>query len=232
MTSRHHLVTDTRTTIETPEGADRPLDPAGVLVRISAFLIDFAIRAAVFIAFSIVLALMGGVGRGVMLIAYFLLEWFYPVYFEVWRQGRTPGKKSMGIEVVNEDGTPVTFAASLIRNLLRFVDFLPTFYIAGVITSICNPRFKRIGDLAAGTLVVYSHRQSKPAVELDVSERAPVPADFSTDEQRALLNFAERSVKLSRERQRELAMILEPLIGERDTVNTIKKMANSTLGAK
>jgi len=225
------VITDTRITIETPEGADLPLDPAGLGVRIAALLIDALVKILLFVVTGFVLALAGRPGMGLLLIFYFLVEWFYPVVFEVWRNGQTPGKKSMDIVVVNDDGTPIAFAGSLIRNLLRVVDFLPFAYVAGLITCVLDNKFKRIGDLAAGTMVVYTYENIETP-QLDVNEKIPIPVDFTTDEKRALLNFAERSGQLSQERQIELAAILAPILGAGDPVNTIKKMANSTLGGR
>lgn len=149
------MILDTRLSLETPEGAALPLAPAGLGVRIMAFLIDMLIKSVAIIIVFTLLGIFGGMGMGIALILTFLLEWFYPVYFEVWHQGRTPGKKNLNIRVINDDGTPVTFGASLLRNLLRVVDFLPLVYLTGIITSLFNARFKRLGDLVAGTLVVY-----------------------------------------------------------------------------
>jgi len=223
------LLLDTRQTLETPEGANLPLTPAGIGARIIAQMIDILIRIGINIAIFILFGLLGKMGTGLALIFTFCLEWFYPVVFEVARQGRTPGKKSMGIRVVNDDGTPITFAASLLRNLLRVVDFLPMFYVTGIITSLCNQHFKRLGDLAAGTMVIYDAPVlQKP--NFDSRGQHPVPADFSTNEQRALLAFAERSKNLSNERQSELAAILIPVIGTKDPVTTIKQMANTMVG--
>lgn len=85
----------------------------------------------------------------------FLLEWFYPIIFEVYRQGQTPGKKVMAIKVLQDNGIPVGWPTSLIRNLLRAVDFLPMMYGFGVVSMLIARNFRRLGDLAAGTLVVY-----------------------------------------------------------------------------
>lgn len=223
------MLLDTRQSLETPEGANLPLTPAGVGVRILAQLIDLMIRTGIIILVYSVLGVLGGMGMGIALIIAFCLEWFYPVAFEVARQGRTPGKKSMGIRVVNDDGTPIGFGASLLRNLLRVVDFLPLFYLTGIITSLCNNQFKRLGDLAAGTLVIYdAPKLQEPS--FDCRGQQPVPADFSTNEQRALLAFAERSKNLSSERQSELAAILIPVLGTKDPVITIKQMANTMVG--
>lgn len=223
------MLLDTRQSLETPEGALLPLTPAGFGVRALAQLLDVMIRYGIITILMIVLSLLGRMGTGLSLILMFLLEWFYPVFFEVVRNGRTPGKKWMGIRVVNDDGTPITFGPSLLRNLLRFVDFLPLFYLTGIIASLCNRQFKRLGDLAAGSIVIYE----APALRepsFEVRGQLPVPADFSTDEQRALLAFAERSKYLSAERQSELATILLPVIGSKDPVIAIKQMANTMVG--
>jgi Predicted membrane protein/domain len=223
------LILDTRLSLETPEGAALPLAPAGLGVRIMAFLIDMLIKSVAIIIVFTLLGIFGGMGMGIALILTFLLEWFYPVYFEVWHQGRTPGKKNLNIRVINDDGTPVTFGASLLRNLLRVVDFLPLVYLTGIITSLFNARFKRLGDLVAGTLVVYD-ADPTPDPDFDIKGRQPVPTDFTTDEQRALLAFAERSKRLSPERQSELAGILLPVLKTDEPVITIKQMANSMVG--
>jgi len=223
------LILDTRLSLETPEGATLPLAPAGVGVRIMAFMIDFLIKSAAIAIIYTVLAILGSMGVGIALILAFLLEWFYPVYFEVWHQGRTPGKKNAHIRVVNDDGTPVTFGASLLRNLLRVVDFLPVMYVTGVIASVMNSRFKRLGDLVAGTLVIYD-AEPQPMPDFEITGTQPVPADFSTDEQRALLAFAERSKRLSPERQSELAAILMPVLNTKEPVIAIKQMANTMVG--
>jgi uncharacterized RDD family membrane protein YckC len=223
------LILDTRLSLETPEGATLPLAPAGIGVRIMAFMIDALIKFVANIAVYIPLAIFGNLGAGITLIIIFLLEWFYPVYFEVWQQGRTPGKKSLNIRVVNDDGTPITFGPSLLRNLLRVVDFLPMMYLTGVIASVMNRQFKRLGDLVAGTLVVYD-AEPLPKPNFETRGSLPVPADFTTDEQRALLAFAERSKRLSQERQSELAAILLPILNTQDPVITIKQMANSMVG--
>lgn len=224
-----HPLLDTRHAIETPEGAMLPLTPAGFMVRGLAQIIDILIRFGITLAAFLLLSLLGKMGSGIALILAFLLEWFYPVFFEVSRQGRTPGKKWLGIRVVNDDGTPITFGPSLLRNLLRAVDFLPMFYLTGIIASLCNRQFKRLGDLAAGSMVVYD---APPLQQPDFAVRGqrPVPADFSTDEQRALLAFAERSKYLSAERQSELASLLLPVLAAKDPVIAIKQIANTLVG--
>ncbi|MDH0896405.1 MULTISPECIES: RDD family protein [unclassified Pseudomonas] len=202
---------DTRRQVETPEGIDLILRPAGLMPRALAFGIDLLIRGAILLGAFIVLGILGQFGMGLGTILYFLINWWYPVLFEVLYQGRTPGKKAMSLRVVHDDGTPVGWAASLTRNLLRAVDMLPFAYCVGAISSLSHPSFKRLGDLAAGTLVVYQEDELKrPQIpEADV-ERAPFP--LSLAEQRAVMDFAERHTSLSGARRAELAGILaEPL---------------------
>ena len=202
---------DTRLLVETPEGIDLILRPAGLMPRALAFGIDLLIRGAILLAAFVLLGLLGQFGAGLGTILYFLVNWWYPVLFEVLYQGRTPGKKAMGLHVVHDDGTPVGWAASLTRNLLRAVDMLPFAYCLGAISCLSHSQFKRLGDLAAGTLVVYRDEEPKqPQPPEAEAERAPFP--LSLAEQRAVLDFAERRTSLSTARRTELAAILaEPL---------------------
>src|SRR5690606_19248089 len=97
-----------------------------------------------------------GLGTGALLL--FLVQWWYMVLFEVFYQGRTPGKRWLGLKVVHDDGTPVGWASPLTRNLLRFVDMLPFGYFIGALCCLCHPSFKRLGDLAGGSQVMYVSR--------------------------------------------------------------------------
>src|SRR5207342_2574723 len=125
-------------------------------------------------------------GSGILLILWFALEWFYPTICEVWFNGATPGKKFLGLLVLHADGTPVGLPASLIRNLLRAVDFLPFLYGFGLLAMLLNRDFQRLGDIAGGTLVVYretafQHGAIPPAVPL------PPAMPLSALQQRTLL---------------------------------------------
>jgi uncharacterized RDD family membrane protein YckC len=114
---------DTLRRFETPEGIEIELRLAGPVPRAGAFAIDLLIRFGLYLVL-LPLAGLAGVGVGLILLALFLLEWFYPVFFEL-RSGATPGKRAVGLVVVHADGTPVGPSASLLRNLLRALDFLP-----------------------------------------------------------------------------------------------------------
>ena len=171
-------------------------------------------------------------GYAVYLLAAFLLEWLYPVFFEVYWGGTTPGKRWLGIMVLNDDGTPVRWPASLTRNLLRTVDFLPTLYFLGFIAMVLNRDFKRLGDVAADTLVVYRDAR---IVEPDIPRAIPIapPVSLSIDDQRAVLDFAERAGKLTEERAGELAEIARSLAGNaagKQGVARLIGIANHLLG--
>lgn len=201
---------DTLREVQTPEGIDLHLPAAGLVPRALAWLIDALIRGALYMVLALIL-FFGKTGAGLFLLATFIMEWFYPVLFEVLRQGQTPGKRVHGIAVINDDGTPINWGASLIRNLLRVVDFLPVMYVFGVISMLLNRDFKRLGDLAAGTLVV--HQETKLMVAtMPPAESIRPPFPLSLDEQQAIIAFAERAESLTTERILELAQLTGPLL--------------------
>jgi uncharacterized RDD family membrane protein YckC len=203
---------DTMRTVETPEGVELTLRAAGPLARILAWLLDQLLRTVAYSMVGVGLAFLGDLGAGIFLVFLFLAEWFYPVLFEVLWRGATPGKKALGLIVVNDDGTPVTWTPSIIRNLLRFADFLPFFYMFGLVSMALTRDFKRLGDLVAGTVVVYVDRPVAPA-QLTPAEPIPVPVALDLVEQRAVIDFAERAPTWSQERVLELTELLEPLVG-------------------
>jgi len=203
---------DTLYTAETPEGIALSLRPAGLMARGLAYLIDFAIRLGIFIGVAIVVGMLGKMGVGVMLLSYFFLEWFYPVVFELTRAAATPGKRMMGLRVVMDSGLPVTPAAALTRNLLRAADFVPSFYGAGIVSMLWRRDSKRLGDLAAGTLVVFSSQVNLHGDVPPAEPRAPA-RPLSPREQMAIVSWAGRATRLTPERFDELARIAEPVLG-------------------
>jgi uncharacterized RDD family membrane protein YckC len=204
---------DTVRDFETPEGIDLQLHVAGPVVRALAWSVDALIRMGIYIVLGIALGQLGQFGMGVMMICVFLLEWFYPVFFEVLRNGATPGKRSFGLRVVNDNGTPVSWGPSITRNLLRTADFAPMFYGFGLAAMLLSRDFKRLGDMAAGTLVIYAATDS-PVTDIPAATPGNLPVPLSVSEQRAILDFAERSQLLSPQRREELAEVLLPLTGQ------------------
>jgi len=221
---------DTIAHYETPEGVELSFAVAGPVVRAAAWGIDLAVRLVGYFLLALLTALLGGVGTSLMLIGIFLLEWFYPVFFEV-HNGMTPGKKALGLQVVHDDGTPLAWSSALLRNLLRSVDFLPFLNMAGLVTMLLNPQFKRLGDLAAGTLVVYVNDEVK---EFKIPDHPPLPPPepIRISEQRIILNFCERADRLSRERCRELAALLASLTGTDVPVRRLMAFGNWFLKGK
>jgi len=197
---------DTTFRYETPEGIELELRPAGPVVRGFAWGIDFGIRAVVYILVSIVASIFGGVGTAISLIFLFLVEWFYPVIFEIYKRA-TPGKSVLGLEVMQADGAPLSWSSSLLRNLLRTADFFPFLYCSGFISMMLNNKFQRLGDLAADTVVVFREARNTIA-KIPAYPPKPSPYPLSLTEQRLILDFAERAQSLSAERRSELADLL------------------------
>ncbi len=205
------MILDTQLYLETPEGIELPLSPAGLPVRILAFAIDLLLRGALLALAGAAWLYLGKFGSGLASISAFLLLWWYMVLFEVLNQGRTPGKHILGLQVIYSDGTPISWSGSLTRNLLRVVDLLPFAYCVGIFSILGSTQFQRLGDLAAGTLVVY---QAKPSVRapLPQADACLSPVALTRSEQQAIVGFAERQHSLSPQRSAELAQIIAPAL--------------------
>ena len=224
---------DTLRPVETPEGLALDLRCAGVVPRALAWVVDAGIRLGVLTAVLTVAGMFGQAGMGVGMVAMFLLMWGYPIAFEVLRDGQTPGKSALGLRVVGDNGTPVTWLPSIVRNLMRTVDLLPFLYGAGVATSLADPWSRRLGDIVAGTVVVYvdvpAERQPAPPVAA-TAPRLPL----QPGEQRAIVAFAERASRMTTERQAELANLLAPVTGARGpgAVDAVLAIASHLLGRR
>lgn len=203
---------DTTRAVPTPEGIELQLRLAGPVPRALAWACDLILRLLVLIAAAWVLGLLGRFGWGLLLIIAFLLEWLVPAAFEVWGDGATPGKRALGLVVLHDDGTPVDWPAALVRNLLRAVDFLPIGYGFGFASTMLSRDFKRLGDIAAGTVVAYRPRVAQ---EASIPRAPPTAAlrPLTLAEQRAVLEFAERLPTLTAERAREIAALAAPITG-------------------
>jgi len=209
-----HDVLDTVVAAETPEGILLELRPAGLSARFNAFALDFLVRILIgYAAFIVAIPLMGRFSLGLLAVLAFLLEWFYPVVFELSRSGATPGKSMFGIKVVMDNGLPVTPAASFTRNLLRVADFLPLLFGAGIVSMLLRQDSKRLGDLAAATIVVHQPLRP-PKVKLDnVAPLSPALL-LAPSDQAALVALAARAPTLTAERLDELAALAAPVSGD------------------
>ena len=209
--------------VETPELVVLSYTIAGVGSRASAAIIDYLICLAVFIALIVGMVTLGsGIVRagpdrltsawaaaiiGLML---FALLWLYYVLFEALNDGQTPGKRFMRLRVVLDGGLAVTFEASAIRNLVRFVDLQPAFlYAVGMTSLVASARGKRLGDMAAGTLVVKEDLTSKPQTTTTVRSSTDTPlaiaARLSDDEYALLDRFIQRRMDFEPARRAALA---------------------------
>jgi uncharacterized RDD family membrane protein YckC len=213
---------DTRTSIETPEHVLLSYHLAGPIRRGLAWGIDTLVRGGLLLIVSIVLGLSAafgadlmGVKSGVMLVLLFLLEWGYFVACDVLMSGRSLGKKVLGLRVVSAQGLPVGLGDSLLRNLLRAADFLPLGYVLGVACMLFDGRFRRLGDLVAGTLVIFEPkvawrapaRLTPPPSQAELAW-LPRHVELSASEREAIELFMLRAGELPQARADELADIL------------------------
>jgi uncharacterized RDD family membrane protein YckC len=224
---------DTTRRVATPEGIELTLHLAGPVPRAIAWAIDLAIRAAIVLAVVTAALPFGRAGWGVVLLTLFFVEWLLPAWFEAAWRGQTPGKRALRLAVLNDDGTPLRWPGALTRNLLRAVDFLPFLYGAGLVSMLANRDFKRLGDLAAGTVVVYQLERTGTRKEIPASPAIAPPVALNLEEQRAVLDLAERSTSLTPERFEELAELPTPLVGRLEGARAAQRllgMANHIAG--
>lgn len=201
--------------IETPEGITFEYELASLSSRCWAFLIDLAIRAGVLLVVGMSMVALGPLakaGAGVWMLVYFVLEWGYYVVFEVAMNGQSVGKRALSLRVVKVQGNPIGFFDSLLRNLLRGADILPGSYAVGVISVLATRRFQRLGDLAAGTIVIQEKRTwfagKAPHVDPRLAQGGHRGVVLSNRERRMLEEFVLRKDRLHPERCEQIAQIL------------------------
>jgi uncharacterized RDD family membrane protein YckC len=158
--------------IDSVTGVELTLPVAGPGARSYAFIIDWLIRAILFIAWYGVAALiynrrwsfsapLNPDAKWFVLVVtpaavmYFL----YHFVLEVVMRGRTPGKRMAGIHIIARDGNPPGPGALLTRNVFRLVDSLPLLYGVGLIATLVTRDHVRVGDMAAGTLLAYERSE-------------------------------------------------------------------------
>ncbi len=217
------IALDTIVRLPTPEHADVAFRVAGPLARLLAWVIDVALRVVAVIVLGLPLLVLGNVGIGAILLVWFVLDWLVGGWLE-WRfEGRTPGKRCLGIRVVGTDGLPAPLHACLLRNLLRYADGLPTAATA-LLAMLLSGRFQRLGDLAAATLVVYDDADAPPprpgtddqAVQTAAAALPPeVVAAVDGPALRALARYHGRRAGLSRPRRQEIAAPLAAALARR-----------------
>src|SRR5574341_389472 len=181
-----HNPPDDYLSIATPENVAFGYDIAGIGSRFLAAVVDTLILLALILLVELTLSLIAAsffrdqllndspvlawMAAIFGLIA-FALFWGYYIFFEMPWNGQSPGKRWVGLRVIRTDGTPITLTESIVRNLVRIVDFLPAYYGVGLVTMFVNGQSRRLGDLAAGTLVV----RDRAAVTLESLATRPAP---------------------------------------------------------
>jgi uncharacterized RDD family membrane protein YckC len=155
-----------RLTITTPEGVELELQLAGLGSRFVAQLIDLVIKAIAIVLVIVVFSQLDLTGLAIIIPAVTLILYGYDVLFETFANGRTPGKRPMRLRVLKLGGEPIDFMSSAIRNALRLVEGFPTSYIPAIVSVLSTKKNQRLGDLAAGTIVIHEEAVPKPSQQM------------------------------------------------------------------
>lgn len=202
-------------TIATPENITVTYEVAGFASRFLATLIDLLIQAMLLLGAALIFNQAAIIFRGfagmALAIAAFLIMFAYGIIFEMLWGGRTPGKRLLGLRVIREGGYPINMVSSTIRNVLRFMDFgiLPIgtagLILCGLPGLLCiffSPGYKRIGDWAAGTLVIVEAGVTPFRIQRQAASLSPQASGFlpwirnvermSAEEYQIVRRFTER----------------------------------------
>ncbi len=237
---------DCFTKVVTPENIQFEYALAGPFQRFPAYLTDLVIWNACFFAIAFLLSFIGGmlgiVGIGeiaffLILVLYFFVSWFYAVFFETYYNGRTPGKVIFKLRSISIDGRPINGMQAGLRNILRLADInimlsaqllsddapnypiFPTFII-GLVVMFLTTRMQRIGDLAAGTMVISEQSRSTPwnlqpedVRAFGLAELIPPTFEPSSSMAQTIGLYMENRKKLGISRREEIAgRIAKPLL--------------------
>lgn len=223
-----------RVRIETPEHVVFEYELAGLGSRVIAALIDLLlIGLALFVLLLVLIATTGGISSlapwaiALGAVTAFVTFWGYPIVFEIWWKGQTPGKRSLQMRVIQEGGYSLTPQVVIVRNLLRIVDFLPGGYFLGLMVMVLNRRYKRVGDFVAGTIVIRDRSAAKAPPKLAVVDLVPAGQEekvaelrrvgvhqLDPDQIRIVRDFMQRRHTLSADARLRLAdQLAESLCG-------------------
>jgi uncharacterized RDD family membrane protein YckC len=215
--------------VRTPESIAFSYELAGLGSRALAVMVDLVIQFALVALFFWGIVLIGAhyhpakiapaatpaqlrfaynLVAGLFIFVLFAIFFGYFIFFEALWNGQTPGKKLLGIRVVRDGGFPIDFPASLIRNLVRVGEWTIGGYAIAAVSALLSPENKRIGDIAAGTIVVRDHRMEAPAQLLREIRDEPAYAStayLSGEERRIVRRFLDRRDTLTPESRRNLA---------------------------
>ena len=205
---------------------------AGIASRFMALLADLLIQIGLLALFGWLFNVLGGSAFGfgslftaLGVIVSYLTMFAYALIFEAMWQGRTPGKRLFGLRVIRDGGYPLDWISSAIRNLLRFIDFgivpIPGFSLVlfgapGLVSIFLSPQYKRIGDYAAGTLVIVESGNSPFSLRSAAPPNAAVLAMLPYVRNLNRLTPTEyRAVRRFAARRAELDLTVQAALGER-----------------
>jgi uncharacterized RDD family membrane protein YckC len=201
--------------IDTGESVTFQYELAGLGSRFLAVLLDILVQLAALIAIVAAIALavraigpavssipfagkgFGNAILGLFILLIFLLFFGYFIVFEWLWNGKTPGKRALGIRVVRDGGFPVDFVASAVRNIIRVAEFGIGFYLFSAISALLSPLNRRLGDYAAGTIVVRDERYERTAFAPGRADEDPVLRDLGMAERDLIRRYAERRAALA-----------------------------------
>lgn len=205
---------DDRRTIQTPEGLELDLTLAGLGSRMIAAVVDAIIVGLALLGLGLAVGSLIGTGAddllvaGLSAVAISIVVLGYFAGFEAFNEGRTLGKRSVGIRVVTMEGDSIGFLAAFLRNLLRLVDFLPLIYVVGSITILTTRTNQRLGDIAANTIVIRERLPGLDDAGLEPMESTLPRWDVSRvsdDDINLIRRFATRRRSLPADRVQQIA---------------------------
>lgn len=239
---------DCHTQVITPENIKFEYAVAGPFQRLPAYLLDIVIWNSTFLAVvflaSFLFGMLGLAGidlsdivQFLIWVLYFALSWFYGVFFEAYYNGKTPGKAILRLRTISTDGRPINAVQAGLRNILRVADlnfllslqllsdqlpnypFFPTM-IVGLVAMLATGKLQRVGDLAAGTMVISENKKSTPwnlqpddLRAFGLAELIPASFEPSNSLTQAVGMYMENRKKLHVSRREEIAARLaKPLI--------------------
>ncbi|GGJ94497.1 transporter [Lentibacillus kapialis] len=244
--------------VKTPEFVSLKFKLAGLGSRGGAMIIDQILLTAFNIALILCLVFITQSGftsfltdstlpLAITIILIFVVYWGYFFVGEYFFSGKTLGKHILNIRVIQDNGHSITLLASLIRNLLRIIDILPTAYLTGIIMVFIHSRHKRLGDIVAGTIVVHERNIKKTvkdaSIEKEIKSRGLTKESLSIDdwivrsfemkEWNLLKKYSERLLQLEdterKELTKRLASVIFPKIGLKLENMTIREIEDTLL---
>jgi uncharacterized RDD family membrane protein YckC len=223
-------------TIETPEQTSLEFPLAGIGSRFLAIAADTLLQVAAFWVLIMILAIIrfsfaslffGRTGlwtMAILLLIAFSIQFGYFAFFEALWNGQTPGKRWTHLRVIKDSGRPISAYDAILRNLIRIVDYLPTLYATGVITMLISSENKRVGDYAAGTVVIHekplqgvSSIWQSPATPAQPIAAGPLP-QLTVEELQLVEAFLNRRSSLQPDVRRAMARQIADRLGQQWSV--------------